>query len=323
MKLRATAHPVQGMICAHGYQNERLRTLPVEAVFCAVGALELTVTASFDDAGPTSLPPLPDEERLRLATYLRELRLMGLRTPSRISIEHNLVPAIGLGSSAALYAAIAASVWYASGRSADDTAGLSASARLGSYSAGSAVLGGVSRIRTGTSHQEAYGDLLLTKDEIPLAMIVLRGNDVDRAKRTSSELHHDIVLSPYYERWSEIASKASSDLVALLRRRDFDNLRSILEPYMFANAAALATGPNLKMTWSPSTSDLVHLLRELRAAGEIDCAIAMNSGPAVFAYVQPDQASAIAHIIAAERPQYPDPIVSAVGGPPELAVTEP
>ncbi len=40
----AYAHPVQGLLCAHGHADEALRLLPVEPIYAAIGIWRTTVS---------------------------------------------------------------------------------------------------------------------------------------------------------------------------------------------------------------------------------------------------------------------------------------
>lgn len=45
------AHPVQGLVCAHGYADAGLKSLPVESVFAAIEAFETSVRFTLQKAG--------------------------------------------------------------------------------------------------------------------------------------------------------------------------------------------------------------------------------------------------------------------------------
>lgn len=283
------AHPVQGLVCAHGYYDAEYKTLPVESVFVSIGALESVVTFTLSTTVNRPLirflgDDLPVEWYERMTSFVdRVLALFSLTGSYTIDVEQNFQSSIGVGSSAAVYAALTKSIVDAVGKKLTIRE-LSGLARLGSYSAAAAIVGNVSVIRTGDSYADNVAEVICLGEDFPCHILVL---PVSGEKR-SEEIHADILSSPFYEVWLQRAKALSKEVVSLVSAGRIDELGSRVEPYIYENYATICTGSMNLLSWKPETVRRIELLRDFRVASGASFFISMNSGPAVFVYVKPE-----------------------------------
>ena len=306
------AHPVQGLVCAHGYKDTQLKTLPVESVFVSISVLEALVTFTWSTTSDPSVikflgQDLPVKWHERMTCFVNRIMAMFSLTGSyRIDIEQNFASGIGVGSSAAVYAALTKSIVNAAGIEVSNRE-LSALARLGSYSAAAAIVGNVSVIRTGTSHADSVAEVICLAENFPYRLLVLPVG----GEKLSEEIHADIISSPFYEVWLRRAKALSKDVVSMLSTGKIDALGSKVEAYIYENYAAICTGSMNLLSWKAETLQRLELLRNFRVASGLTFFISMNSGPAVFVYVEPDHAPIIISYLKEAKVEC---LVSDVGG---------
>jgi mevalonate pyrophosphate decarboxylase len=296
-----SAHPVQGIVCAHGYADSKLKTLPVETVFASIGALETIVRFSLlpGKAAPRVIcngraVPASWANSVEQFVRIAQLQSTGERLSYAISIHQNFRSGIGVGSSAAIYAALARCLVRVFNLDLPDE---SAFARLGSYSAAAATVGGISVIRSGPGHSDNIAEAVCSANNFPFRILVL---PVDGEKQ-SSDLHQDMPKSTYYDAWLAEARRVSQSVVASIRNHDWPSLASEVEHYLYTNFAAMSTGPRNLLPWRPTTLRRLSQLTEIRQEAKLPFFMSMNSGPAVFVYVRPRSLEALLSCLRKKR----------------------
>jgi phosphomevalonate decarboxylase len=295
----ARAHAVQGLVCAHGFQDTDRHLALVPNVFVSLAALTVIARFSFtgsNRAGTRFLEngrsaPAAWRER-GLAFVKRLLDDAGAKDAFEVDIQQDFPSGVGLGSSAAVYAALTLAVTRAV-HSDVTSRSLSATARLGSYSAAAAITGHVSVVRSTGSHKSSYAEVICPSDRFPFDVLVL----AVRGDKRSAEIHEDIVHSPYFEAWLPRARRLSASVVQAIRKRRFDEIGSAVESYIYENLGVVMAGSRHIMAWRPGTLRRLEFLRQLRVQSNIPFFLAMNSGPGLFVYAEPSDAGGLAERI--------------------------
>jgi mevalonate pyrophosphate decarboxylase len=306
-EVTAEAHPVQGLICVHGYSDPEAHLMPVEGVFVALAAFPVTariITSVGDSrltAGAPSVSsnvPVRELDIARIQHFVHRAQLL-LKTPSirEVQVSHDLGTGCGIGSSAAVFAAITKAM-AALGSHNYDLASLARLSRLGSYSAAASFLGGLARILPS-------GDVL--KVDIPvqwdLETVVFPVSPRSVAtEKQSSRIHADVVTSPFYGVWQTIAADAARDAVAALAANDFSAFRDTIERYVLCNLGVIITGRDGDIPWEARTLEYFHWLRDLRDEDKADFGVSANSGPSVFVFASASVVDQLLAIIETEAP---------------------
>jgi mevalonate pyrophosphate decarboxylase len=323
VEVSAQAHPVQGLVCVHGYASPRDHLLPVDGVFLCVDAITVrTRVACVIDQhceGPegiseshptiTSNQGLSHEDSTRIDRFLaRVAPVFGITEVVSVEIAHDIAIGAGLGSSAAVFASLAQAlsmVTASSGRDVD----LCSVARMGSYSAAASMVGGISVI-----HASGVAEPLRVADDLDLATLVFPISPRShRYAKRSQDIHADVLTSPYYRAWCDLARSACDQVVKALAEGDFTALRTTAERYALANLAVMITGDDQRVPWEAETLRCFHALRDLRDETGMDFGISVNSGPSVFAYGARQQLARLARVV--EQTRLATPVYSLVGGP--------
>jgi phosphomevalonate decarboxylase len=314
MKATCIAHPVQGLVCAHGYKDPEEHTLPVETVFVSIGALQASVSftyltgADFRPVMRFGGREISDDWYNRMMVFVnRILKLLGVNGSYIIDIQQNFQSGIGIGSSGAVYAALTKSIVHAIGKQLPIRA-ISGLARLGSYSASAAIVGNVNVIRTADFPSDNVAEVIYPGKDFPYSLIIL---PVDGEKR-SEDIHADIVSSPFYSVWLQRAQALSEEVISLILTGRIGEVGPKVEPYIYENYAAICTGSMNLLTWKSETLRRLELLRDLRTKLGIHFFISMNSGPAVFVYIKLEDQDFLLSYLAKSGIEY---IVSHIGGP--------
>lgn len=278
------AHPVQGLVCAHGYADVGLKSVPVESVFAAINAFETHVRFSLQKAGkPIAIScngrSVPPDWSASIRAFIRR-SVPESEIAYQINIRQNYRSGIGVGSSGAIYGALARCLVRIFELDPTDASAL---ARLGSYSAAAATTGGISVVRSGARHLDNVAETICPADEFPFRMVVV---PVDGEKQ-SRDLHEDMPRSLFYEPWLHEARRVSKYVVAAIVARDWQAVGTEVERYMYTNFAAMITGPRNLLPWRPTTMRRLLQLAEIRSESRLPFFIGMNSGPAIFAYTKP------------------------------------
>lgn len=309
----ARANAVQGLLCAHGYRDRTARTLPVTSLFVSIDSLHATVDFQFDpdsNAEPVvalGYQPLSNDWFNRITAFTTTLlNAYGFVGSYRIFIDQNFPSGIGVGSSAAVYAALTLSVTSALRLEVTQDR-LSSMARRGSYSAAAAITGHVSAVSTAKSSTANFGKIVCRNVDFPYKLVVLPV----AGEKKSEEIHEDIISSPFYDQWLQAAKRLSAHLRELIRGDKFDEIGKAVESYVYLNYATISTGRRNLMPWAPETLSLLSRLRNAREKKNLDFFISMNSGPAIFLYFKPREERKLLVALETLKVEY---IISDIGG---------
>lgn len=307
------AHPIQGLLCAHGYKIKELKILPVQTIYVALSCFHTQVKFSLIDDNRSSKNvysnnhEIKSEEKERIINFTqRVLERFNCKHSFNIEISQNFPVGIGIGSSSSLFASLTYSIINALGVSLS-LKEISSIARLGSNSAAASVLGNVSIVLTGNEHHQSHAQILCNKEDFPFRIIVLP----IVGEKSSESIHSDIVLSPYYSYWLKRTKKRSSALEKLLKRKDFNKIADLIETYIYEHFATIITGPSHIVPWSEKTISKIMLLRKIRVEEQLNFFISMNSGPAVFIYYYNDLHDKIINVLNTLNLRY---VISDIGG---------
>jgi len=308
----AEAHGVQGILCAHGYIDPSLRILPVPTVFAALQRLILTATVTVRARpaldGSLELASALDSSSPVIDVFASTmLKRLGFSGDVDVTVSQNFPMGIGLGSSAALFAAVAKGIAEIVAPQLDERE-LSALARLGSYSAAAALVGNVAVVHSGDGHPDSYAEVLCQAGSFEHVVLILPV----LGEKYTREIHEDIVKSPFYDAWRRFATPFSQDLIASLAGNSLDPVSKAVEDHMYASLATIITGPRHLMPWVPETLARLDYLRRLRESTGDNFIITMNTGPALFVYAKPDSTQRLADALTERGYDY---LLSSIGGP--------
>ncbi len=313
----SAAHPVQGLVCVHGYSNTRERLVPVRGVFLALDAFHATVAVRLSPHPSAATRIAVEADRTLDASEIVRIRAFVDRLSTelefppigRIRIGHSMVDGSGLGSSAAVFAAITRSLVECSD-SAQPNANYShgALARLGSYSAAASYLGGLSCIPPSGEPQ-----ILELPREWDFRSLIFQVSPRRKLNpKRSVRLHEDVPSSPFYESWLSEVDQTNEEVGEALRLSDFGRFGNAVEGHINNNLAVAMTGISRNLVWEAETLATLHALYDLREASGLEFFVSVNSGPSVFAFGSSDTIEEL-HRRSATTPSLLNPIWSGVG----------
>jgi mevalonate pyrophosphate decarboxylase len=285
----AEAHPVQGLVCVHGYSDPVAHLLPVDGIFLALGAFPVTATVMAADGGGqigqdpvvTSNAPLHESEVARIQAFVSTATsILGTPAINEVRINHDLGSGCGLGSSAAVFASLTRALAGCGGGADESDTVLASIARLGSYSAAASFRGGLARV---CSSGDAVNVTLPTSWELETVVLTVQPRSV-ATEKASSRIHSDVVTSPYYEAWRALAAKTGRQTLEAVASGDFTAFRCAIERYVLYNLGVMVSGQEGEIPWEAETLRLFHYLKDLRKNTGADFGVSVNSGPSVFAF---------------------------------------
>jgi mevalonate pyrophosphate decarboxylase len=303
----AEAHPVQGLVCVHGYSDPVAHLLPVDGIFLALGAFPVTATVTAADDGTrpgqdlvvSSNDPLRESEIARIQTFVSTATsILGTPAVSEVRINHDLGGGCGLGSSAAVFASLTRALADLGGVTDESDTSLASIARLGSYSAAASFRGGLARV---CSSGEAVNVALPSAWDLETVVLTVPPRSI-ATEKASSRIHGDVVTSPYYEAWQTLAAEAARETLEALASSDFTSFRRAIERYVLYNLGVMVSGREGEIPWEGETLRLFHYLKDLRRNTGADFGVSANSGPSVFAFGRSSVISSLVARIAEDSP---------------------
>lgn len=319
------AHPVQGLVCVHGYLSRDERTLPVEGLFAAIEAFNVAARVvvspnsgnGIGDRMIDSSIVLSVDESSRIDQFcdMLQQRFSSLRRIEEIEISTNIPRGWGIGSSGAVFAAITAAVLQGVDPEQQPEEP-SAIARRGSYSAAASFVGGISSIRPDTEAEHVTARSVAQPSGLDLQMLVIPVSvDKYAGEKSSERIHADVLTSPYYGAWKEIAAEAVSSVKMAIAKSDVSALSVATESYALANFAVIISGRSGLVPWTGRTVDILHYLRRIRHVSGSQFAICVNTGPSVFVYGDAETLEDVEALLA-DHSDLPNmgPVISRIGG---------
>jgi mevalonate pyrophosphate decarboxylase len=303
----AEAHPVQGLVCVHGYSDPLRHLLPVDGVFLALGASSVMAEvwrAPNGVRGEAAIevesdPLLRAAEAARVRAFVELAEpLLGAPEIGAMRISHEMGIGFGMGSSGAVFAALTCALSALGGRAEAEGGQLADVARLGSYSAAASLRGGLVRVGRGG---EAVR-LSLPASWALESLVIPVAPRARSKEKESRRIHRDVVTSPYYRAWLDLAARASSEVGDAVASGDLHAFQDAIDTYVLHNLAVLVSGAEAYVAWEADTLRWFHYLRDLRADTGADFGLSVNSGPSVFAFGPAEVIEWLARRIDADAP---------------------
>ncbi|MCF7860758.1 hypothetical protein K9M79_00810 [Candidatus Woesearchaeota archaeon] len=298
------AHPVQGLTCFHHYKDAHNKIVAIDMLYTS---LESLVTQTTIELGTnrTSVDingkPADDFTRRKVADHVKYFNYYG---NFHMNSKANYTSDIGLASSAAAFACIAGCMDKLLGLDYDEIQ-LSRAARAGSFSASSAVPGGVSLVQ---SRMFAYAEQVLAPDDLADLEIVIA---VAPYQKNHHNFYTEADSSPNLKWASTQAQPTATRMINALKRGNIDDLAHYAEDHVMLNYLVLQTGRSHCLLWKPDSIKAMTIVRDSRSRGN-PVFYSMNTGGNVFAYCFGESVSKeMQEAFGAENINY---LVTCVGG---------
>jgi diphosphomevalonate decarboxylase len=294
---RSTAAPNFALIKYWGKASDErmIPAAPSLSITLDGPVLELTIEPHDGSRDEVLLEdrPVPEAWRARTARFLDMIRTRsGEHVHARVQARGGPVPASGLASSAAYFAALAqacASAWGLP----RDTASVSDLARRGSVSAARSVPGGFvvldpkhesqGRLPARTVHPAEHWDLCI------VIAVIRRG---PKTISSSEGMRLSRETSPYYGAWCETCRQHLDLALASLGSRDFDGLARLSEVNCLRmHACAMASEPPV-VYLAPETLAVMDRVISLRSRG-VRCFYTVDAGPQVKVVCQAEDVEGV------------------------------
>ncbi len=295
MKASAVAYASQALIAFHGYSDETRRTLPVDTLFCSLTNLYSTTTIEFSDHSSENLVfvngrSLVNAERQRVEEFIFLLaNQYNLPRVFHLESKNSFPSRCGLGSSGSAFASIVQAIGTIVNE--DNKRTLSKLARIGSISAASSLVGGVSVLHAGS--EQLWADQVIEPAGMPIAAVCVIVN----ASRDTIDIHREARCSPLYDTVAKVSRSACSAMCEALKAKDFSKIAEIAQRQLTYNMALLSTGPSHLLVWRPETIAVAQAIANFRAQNNIPAVCAMNSGPSLFCYVPKEHLDSLTQVI--------------------------
>lgn len=232
---------------------------------------------------------LPAAQRLvHHLDRLRQLRAVDYR--ARVASRNNFPMASGIASSASGFAALTVAGAAALGL-ALTASELSALARLGSGSASRSLFGGLVEWERGHDHASSVAHPLHPPEHWELIDVVAVISGA--AKAVSSEGGHRLAgTSPLLSGRIASLSTALPAVRQALADRNLRQLGPLIEQDALAMHAVMMTSTPSLVYWQPGTLELIHAVRQWRAAG-LEVYFTIDAGPNVHLICEQPNAAAV------------------------------
>jgi diphosphomevalonate decarboxylase len=270
----------------------------------ATGSISLTLDGLWVEARcrfgvPTDECTIDDrsdggEDEARIARFVDLVRAeAGIEARARVGTTSGVPAGVGLASSAAAYAALAAAVSRAAGLRLEPPA-LSALARRGSGSAARSVFGGFVEWHRGerSDGRDSVAEPLLARSAWDVRVVVAVTSTA-RKRVSSRDGMRRAATSPLYPAWLETAERDLAEARAAIAARDLEALGLLAEHNALKmHAVGLAARPPL-LYWRAATVECIHRVWALRSDG-VPGYVTIDAGPQVKVLCAPRDAEGIA-----------------------------
>lgn len=218
----------------------------------------------------------------RVTRFLETVRSsFGVERRALVESASDFPAAAGLASSASGFAALALACDAALGLSLSE-AQLSALARRGSGSAARSIVGGFAEMRPGEAADgsDAFAVQIAPPERLPLAILAAVTTRARKPVGSTEGMLRTAESSPFYGAWTSSVPRALAEMRAALEAADLERVGMLAEANaMRMHATMLGADPPL-LYWNGVTVELVHAVRELRAAG-VQAYVTIDAGPQV------------------------------------------
>lgn len=276
----------------------------------ATGSISLTLDGLWTEArvgfggGEADLveidgQPAAGEEGRRVSAFLDLVRgQAGRRERARVTTRSTVPRGVGLASSAAAFAALAAAASRAAGLRLEPPA-LSALARRGSGSAARSIFGGFVEWQRGerADGTDSVAAPLLAADAWDVRVVVAV-TDAARKSVSSRDGMAHAQTSPLYPAWAATVDADLAAARAAIRARDLASLGAVAEhSALTMHAIGLGARPPL-LYWRGATVECIHRVWQLRHDG-VGAWVTIDAGPQVKVLCAPADTPAVAAALAA------------------------
>ena len=236
----------------------------------------------------------PGDDASRVLHFVDLIRReAGITERARVSTASGVPKGIGLASSAAAFASLAAAVSRAAGLRLEPPA-LSALARRGSGSAARSIFGGFVEWHRGErpDGRDSIAEPILAPAEWDVRMVVAVTSSARKAV-SSREGMQRAASSPLYPAWVETAEHDLAEARRAIAARDLEALGLVAEhSALKMHAIGLAARPPL-VYWLGATVECIHRVWALREEGTRGY-VTIDAGPQVKVLCEPGDAPTIA-----------------------------
>jgi diphosphomevalonate decarboxylase len=233
-----------------------------------------------DDCTIDGRPP-SDDDRAKILRFVDLVRAeAGIEARAHVHTTSGVPSGIGLASSAAAFAALAAATSRAAGLRLEPPA-LSALARRGSGSAARSIFGGFVEWRRGErpDGRDSIAAPLRAAGDWDVRVVVAVTSEA-RKSVSSRDGMQRAAASPFYPAWVETAARDLDEARRAIAARDLDALGLVAEhSALKMHAVGFAARPPL-VYWRGATVECLHRVWALRAEGTPGY-VTIDAGPQV------------------------------------------
>ncbi len=274
MKACAVAHPNIAVVKYWGKRDEDLILPANSSLSMTVDGLSATTTVEFGgreaDSATVDGRACEGEDLARIVRVLDAVRAKAGRAErARVVSRTDFPKSVGLASSSAGFAALAAAASWAAGQS-PTAAELSILARLGSGSACRSIEGGFCEWRRGEAADgsDSYAVQVAPPDHWPdLRMVVVVVSSEPKAVSSREGMRRCVETSPYFEAWTKVAAADVPPARQAVLDRDLPALGRVAERNAYRmHACALAADPPIQYM-EPGTVAVIAAALTMRAGG--------------------------------------------------------
>lgn len=281
----ATAAPNFALVKYWGKADDEAMMPAVPSLAITLDGPEIGVRVSVVDGDRDTVTldgeAVDERWRDRTQSFLDMVR-SGTGSSGALSVESTggVVPAAGLASSAAYFAALSLAVTDLWGLDGDEEA-VSDRARRGSVSAARSVPGGYVAL----DPQEAVDGRLPARTVYPadhwdLAVVVAVVQMGPKDVKSSDGMKRSRETSPYYPEWVRASRDHMTEALEAMKTRDLERLARVAESScIMMHACAMASDPPV-IYMRDGTRELMELVRWMRQQG-VGCFYTVDAGPQV------------------------------------------
>ena len=287
----AQAHPNIALLKYWGKQDAAGNIPAAPSLSITLDGLRTQTSVSEAPEDGVFLNGAPVAERKILAA-LADWRRQCDIPPLAIDTRNNFPTAAGLASSASGFAALATAVDAHCGLGLTDGE-RTALARRGSGSAARSLHGGFVAL----APPNWQGAPLLAAKQWPLKVVIAIVSTTAKAVSSSEGMQISRRTSPYFDAWTDRATKDYPAMRDAVRKRDFQRLAALAEASCLAMHGVMLSSEPALIYWSPTTLACLRAIRALRETG-CQTFFTVDAGPQVKAVCAPEDADQVQRTLA-------------------------
>lgn len=319
MKATAQASSDVALVKYWGKKDEILRLPENGSVSMKLAGLDTVTTVEFSEElihDVVTIQGTQDqEEAKRVSKHLDRVRkLAGKHLWARVDSKNTFPKGTGLSSSGSGFAALTVAASQSIGLDLTEKE-LSILARQGSGTACRCICGGFVEWLDGETSETSYSQTIFDQSHWDIRDVVAV---VDEGKKlvSSTEGHESARSSIFYEARLQNIKTKISDVKQYLQKKDFTALGTLVEAEALEFHSILLTSSPSLIAWYPGTIEVMHTVRNLRAAG-IEAYFTINTGFNVHILTLPQYIDTVKQAVE-KTTLTKSTLDAAVGGKPEL-----